>query len=127
MFEDFERAMEAIAAGQRQIIQRLERIEKGLNSPLAPAVAHQGKSVGQVTASPTDARKLLYARKEAAAALGISVRTLDHMIAQKIIATRRLGKKVMVTAAELRRIAGQNTYSLSALTAQGVNDEAQTR
>ena len=51
------------------------------------------------------AEKLLYDRKSAAFALSISPRTLDTLIANKMLSTRRLGKKVMITAGELRRFA----------------------
>ena len=63
-------------------------------------------------AAPTQT-KLLYDRKSAAFALSISVRALDYLIAGKQLATRRLGKKVMVPAAELARFARADHYSLT--------------
>ncbi len=57
--------------------------------------------------------KFLYSRKEAAFALGISVRSLDSLIATKQLATRRLGKKVMLPSAELRRFSKGDHFHLN--------------
>jgi Helix-turn-helix domain len=54
--------------------------------------------------------KFLYSRKEAAHALGISVRSLDYLIAGKQLDTRRIGKKVLVTRASLAAFASGNHY-----------------
>jgi hypothetical protein len=54
--------------------------------------------------------KFLYSRKEAAHALGISVRSLDYLIAGKQLDTRRIGKKVLVTRASLASFASGNHY-----------------
>jgi hypothetical protein len=56
-------------------------------------------------ASPT---RILYDRKTAAAQLSISVRSLDYLIQQQHIATRRIGKKVLVHHTELSRFARGN-------------------
>ena len=45
--------------------------------------------------------KLLYSRKEAAYALGISIRSIDYIIGSKRLPHRRLGKKVLVPHAAL--------------------------
>ena len=58
--------------------------------------------------------KLLYDRKSAAFALSISVRALDYLISGKQLATRRLGKKVMVPASELSRFARADHFTLTA-------------
>jgi hypothetical protein len=55
-------------------------------------------------------QKLLYDRRSAAFALSISVRSLDYFIANKKLSTRRIGKKVMVPAAELRRFAASDHF-----------------
>jgi len=57
--------------------------------------------------------KFLYARKEAAYALGISVRSLDYLIAAKQLDTRRIGKKVLVTRASLAAFASGNHYTIA--------------
>jgi hypothetical protein len=63
-------------------------------------------SVNMHTAGP----RLLYDRKEAARQLSISVRSLDYLIGQKKLSTRRLGKKVLVPHAELVRFASANHH-----------------
>jgi hypothetical protein len=52
--------------------------------------------------------KFLYNRKEAALSLGVSVRSVDYIIARRELETRRVGKKVLVTRESLRRFAGAN-------------------
>ena len=47
--------------------------------------------------------RLLYDRKGAALQLSISVRSLDYLIAGKKLATRRIGKKVLIPRGELVR------------------------
>ena len=54
------------------------------------------------------AGRLLYDRKTAAQQLSISIRALDYLIQQQQIATRRIGKKVMVQHTELARFARGN-------------------
>jgi excisionase family DNA binding protein len=49
--------------------------------------------------------KLLYSRKDAAQALSISIRSLDYLISNGQLPTRRIGKKVLVPAAALRQFA----------------------
>lgn len=63
---------------------------------------------------PPALQKALYSRKEAAWSLGISLRSLDTLLASKQIAFRRLGRKVMIPAGEVKRISRQNTYVLGA-------------
>jgi excisionase family DNA binding protein len=40
--------------------------------------------------------KLQYSREEAAELIGISLRTLDRLIAEKQIAVRRIGRRVLI-------------------------------
>jgi hypothetical protein len=58
--------------------------------------------------------KILYDRKSAAFALSISVRSLDYLIANKQLNTRKLGKKIMIPHAELVRFARADHHSLTA-------------
>jgi len=51
---------------------------------------------------------LLYPRREAARSLGISSRTLDYLISNKKIATRRIGSRVLIPFAELKRFAAND-------------------
>jgi hypothetical protein len=49
--------------------------------------------------------KLLYSRRDAAFALSISVRSLDYLIGNKKLSTRKLGKKIMIPHGELVKFA----------------------
>jgi len=40
--------------------------------------------------------KLQYSREEAAELIGVSLRTLDRLIAEKQIAVRRIGRRVLI-------------------------------
>jgi hypothetical protein len=52
--------------------------------------------------------KLRYTREEAAEALGLSLRTLDYRIETQDLATKRDGRRVFITASELRRYANRD-------------------
>jgi hypothetical protein len=57
---------------------------------------------------------LLYSRRKAADALSISIRALDYLIARKQLATRRIGRKVMIPHGELVRFSrGDHPESLA--------------
>lgn len=58
-------------------------------------------------------QKLLYSRKDAAHALSISVRSLDHLIAKKLLETRRLGKKVLIPHGALVRFSRADHFELT--------------
>ncbi len=49
--------------------------------------------------------KLLYRRQEAAYALGLSVRSIDAMLADKRLTGRRFGRCVVIPAADVQRVA----------------------
>ena len=49
--------------------------------------------------------KLLLSRQEAAALLSISQRSLDYLIANKVLMTRRIGSRVLIPAQDLHRFA----------------------
>jgi hypothetical protein len=59
----------------------------------------------------------LYDRKEAARQLSISVRSLGYIIAAKGLATRRIGRKVLVTRASLVRYESGNHFDVKEPTA----------
>jgi hypothetical protein len=59
----------------------------------------------QAAASTPELKKFLYSRKEASWSLGISTRSLDYLIGNKQLSTRKLGKKIMIPATELSRFA----------------------
>jgi hypothetical protein len=54
--------------------------------------------------------RLLYGRKEAALALSISLREVDYGLAFGEFETRRVGRRVLITASSLRRWANTNHY-----------------
>ena len=49
--------------------------------------------------------KLLYSREDAAAALSISVRSVDYLIAEGKGTTRRIGRKILIPAGGIKRFA----------------------
>ena len=55
-------------------------------------------------------QKLLYDRKSAAYALSVSVRTVDYGLASGVFETRRIGRKVLITAASLKKFAATNHF-----------------
>ena len=52
--------------------------------------------------------KFLYNRREAAHSLGMSIRSLDYLIARRDLDTRHVGGKRLVTRESLRRFACGN-------------------
>jgi excisionase family DNA binding protein len=49
--------------------------------------------------------KLLVSRREAAARLSISERAVDYLIANRALTTKRIGSRVLIPVADLRRFA----------------------
>lgn len=52
-----------------------------------------------------EVEKFLFKRAEAAFSIGVSVRSVDYLIAKGELATRRVGSKVLVTRESLRLFA----------------------
>jgi excisionase family DNA binding protein len=52
---------------------------------------------------------LLATKKQAAAALNVSQRTIHNLIARGELRARRIGRRVLIPIAELRRLAGDVT------------------
>jgi excisionase family DNA binding protein len=50
--------------------------------------------------------KLLYSRREAAAALGVCLPTLDSIVRRGELKPRKVGARILFTPAELQRFAG---------------------
>jgi excisionase family DNA binding protein len=67
--------------------------------------------------------RLLYDRKSAAQQLSVSVRTIDYLVANKELDTRRIGKKVLVTRASLVRYAAGNHFAIMKARKKGVASE----
>jgi hypothetical protein len=55
-------------------------------------------------------RPLLYHRSKAACMLGISVRSLDYLIANKKIRSQKIAKRVLIHEKELQRFARANHH-----------------
>jgi len=64
-----------------------------------------------------------YSRKEAAWQLDISVRSVDYLIARKLLDTRKDGKRIFITPGSLARYAATNHYEAFAGGGADVADE----
>lgn len=73
------------------------------------------------------AEKLLYDRRSAAAALSISIRSLDYYIARGELRTIRIGRKVLIPASELKQFARTNHYDSVASTGRAAEDAARRK
>ena len=60
-------------------------------------------NVGKKPVRPEE--KLLLSRHEAATLLSISQRSLDYLIANKLLSVRRLGSRVLIPVVDLQRFA----------------------
>ena len=70
-----------------------------------------GNGVGaKPEAKVVPVERLLYGRKEAALALSISLREVDYGLAFGEFETRKVGRRVLITASSLRRWANTNHY-----------------
>jgi excisionase family DNA binding protein len=57
---------------------------------------------------------LLLSKHEAARLLGISIRSLEHLISHKEIPTRRIGRRVLITRTAIESFArAQNSHESS--------------
>jgi excisionase family DNA binding protein len=74
----------------------------------------------------TVAPRMLYSRKEAARQLSISPRSLDYLIANREIAVRRNGSRILIPHNELVRYARADHYQpIRPVSAQSEAQEAQ--
>jgi hypothetical protein len=55
--------------------------------------------------APALVEKLQVSREEAAAMLSISIRSVDYLIATKLLSTRRIGARVVIPIEDVRRFA----------------------
>jgi excisionase family DNA binding protein len=65
-----------------------------------------------MSATVTPITRLLYDRKSAAQMLSISVRSLDHFVANKRINFRRFGRRVLIPHSELVRFARADHFEI---------------
>jgi hypothetical protein len=68
---------------------------------MAEVNVNERKGPGRVTIPPDE--KILVGRAEAAGMLSISCRALDYLVANKQLLIRRIGTRVLIPVAELRR------------------------
>jgi excisionase family DNA binding protein len=72
--------------------------------------------------------KILISKKEARELLGgISLRTVDYLIARKELETRRIGRRRLITRASLERLARRDTPSPSIEAAAAQADACEAR
>jgi len=71
--------------------------------------------------------RLLLSKREAAEALGCSVRTVENMIARKQLASRRLGKRRLIPYAAVSQLSKRDTPVITGLRSSGgTNDNGET-
>jgi len=69
-----------------------------------------------------EATRMRYGRKEAAWQLSISIRSIDYLIARKLLDTRKDGKRIFITHASLARYAATSHYEAFAGSGADVTD-----
>jgi hypothetical protein len=63
------------------------------------------KRKARTETAPALVEKLQVSREEAAAMLSISIRSVDYLIATKLLSTRRIGARVVIPIEDVRRFA----------------------
>ena len=71
-----------------------------------------------VMASAEPPQKLLYSRKDCAFVLSMSIRAVYYLIANKRLAFRKIGKKILVPHSELVKFSRANHRELTGTKAQ---------
>jgi hypothetical protein len=70
-----------------------------------------GNGVGRkLKANRAPVERLLYSRKDAATALSVSLRRIDYGLANGEFETRRVGRRVLITARSLKQWANTNHH-----------------
>jgi excisionase family DNA binding protein len=93
---------DVIEGGQKKPVQSTGPLKQG-GSAMDEKKHLERKPPGRVL--PDSEERILVGRKEAARLLSISQRSLDYLVANKELAVRRIGSRVLITVAELRRFA----------------------
>lgn len=65
--------------------------------------------------------KILFSKKEAAAMLSISLRSVDYLIARKELEVRRIGKRRLVPRSSLEKLARRDVPSPALEAQEGRN------
>ncbi len=53
-------------------------------------------------------KQILYSRKQAAQALSLSVRSIDHLVSRDVLQPTKLGSRILIQERELLRFAASN-------------------
>jgi excisionase family DNA binding protein len=61
--------------------------------------------------SETNVQKLLLSKRDAALALGVSVRMVENLIARRQLPVRKIGRRTLISFSALQRFAGANLQS----------------
>jgi len=69
--------------------------------------------------------KLLYSKKEASEILGVSTRTIENMVARKLLASRRVGRRRLIPYAALVQITRRDTPFITGSRGEGIEPEKQ--
>lgn len=77
---------------------------------ISPEAAGHQRKCRDVSAHQERVEELLYDRKSASYALSMSVRSLDYFLSRRAFRTRRIGKKVLIPASELKRFAAADHF-----------------
>jgi hypothetical protein len=62
------------------------------------------------TAVMPELERLLYDRRTSAKLLSVSVRTIDYLLARGELEDRKIGRRTLITASSLKRVARSNHY-----------------
>lgn len=63
--------------------------------------------MGNPTSNIVPFEKFFYARHEAANALAVSVRSIDYLISEKKLRTRRYKRRVLIPSEDVKRVAAE--------------------
>jgi excisionase family DNA binding protein len=66
---------------------------------------------------------LLVSKRDAAAALSVSVRTIQNLIIAKKLPTRRIGRRTLIPYSALRVLASRDTYCVSVSVSESQSTE----
>jgi len=101
-----DRLWPAVGTRGRHKAVHLNRQKKAV--PGGSSSGNGGDAKREANVAPVE--RLLYGRKEAAFALSISVREVDYGLSFGEFETRRVGRRVLITASSLKRWASINHY-----------------
>ena len=69
-------------------------------------------------------QKLFLSRREAAVAIGLSLRTIDTLVATKQLLVKRVGRRVLIPIAEIEKFARKNGFVPTVCSHASQNEQA---